>query len=134
MDLISRGSRMYSILHFKCPRCQEGDLYPTATFSFRKPFDMYKACPVCGQSYEPEPGFYYGAMFISYIITGWFSLAVVAFFRWGLHWSLLHSFLMLFVIGGLLFVYFYRLSRAIWLTMNVRYEPDWKQQEKSAAS
>ncbi|KAA9338737.1 DUF983 domain-containing protein [Hymenobacter busanensis] len=27
---------------------------------------MPENCPVCGQAYEPEPGFYWGAMFISY--------------------------------------------------------------------
>ncbi|MBF9220063.1 DUF983 domain-containing protein [Hymenobacter ruricola] len=26
---------------------------------------MPAACPVCRQTYEPEPGFYYGAMYIS---------------------------------------------------------------------
>ncbi|MBX0292946.1 DUF983 domain-containing protein [Hymenobacter sp. HSC-4F20] len=26
-------------------------------------------CPVCGQAYEPEPGFYWGAMFISYAFS-----------------------------------------------------------------
>ncbi len=123
MGLLKRGSKLFSIFYFKCPRCQQGDLYPTPTFSFRKPFEMYEHCPVCGQDYEPEPGFYYGAMFISYIITGWFCLGVVAFFRWILGWSLLNSFLMLFLIGGVLFVYFYRLSRAIWLSMNVKYDP-----------
>jgi uncharacterized membrane protein YedE/YeeE len=27
--------------------------------------EMPDACPVCHQTYEPEPGFYYGAMYIS---------------------------------------------------------------------
>ncbi|MGY3088786.1 uncharacterized protein (DUF983 family) [Hymenobacter sp. UYAg731] len=27
--------------------------------------EMPEACPVCRQTYEPEPGFYYGAMYIS---------------------------------------------------------------------
>lgn len=27
--------------------------------------DMPAECPVCHQTYEPEPGFYYGAMYIS---------------------------------------------------------------------
>ncbi|MBG8555391.1 DUF983 domain-containing protein [Hymenobacter sp. BT594] len=27
---------------------------------------MYEACPVCTQHYEPEVGFYWGAMYISY--------------------------------------------------------------------
>lgn len=26
---------------------------------------MPAQCPVCGQAYEPEPGFYFGAMYIS---------------------------------------------------------------------
>ena len=28
--------------------------------------EMPAACPVCGQAYEPEVGFYWGAMYISY--------------------------------------------------------------------
>ncbi|TGE15218.1 DUF983 domain-containing protein [Hymenobacter elongatus] len=31
-------------------------------------------CPICGQAYEPEPGFYWGAMFVSY----GFSVAIFA--------------------------------------------------------
>ena len=27
--------------------------------------EMPAECPVCWQTYEPEPGFYYGAMYIS---------------------------------------------------------------------
>ncbi|QKG54593.1 DUF983 domain-containing protein [Hymenobacter sp. BRD67] len=27
---------------------------------------MPAECPVCGQTFEPEPGFYFGAMYISF--------------------------------------------------------------------
>lgn len=27
---------------------------------------MPRYCPVCAQTFEPEPGFYYGAMYVSY--------------------------------------------------------------------
>ena len=30
---------------------------------------MHKNCPVCGVNLEPEPGFYIGAMYISYAFT-----------------------------------------------------------------
>jgi hypothetical protein len=30
---------------------------------------MNKECPVCGQDFEVEPGFYYGSMYISYALT-----------------------------------------------------------------
>ncbi|MEQ9288746.1 MAG: DUF983 domain-containing protein [Cyclobacteriaceae bacterium] len=30
---------------------------------------MKKNCEVCNLNFEPEPGFYYGAMFISYAVS-----------------------------------------------------------------
>jgi hypothetical protein len=30
---------------------------------------MNKICPVCEANFEPEPGFYFGAMFVSYAIS-----------------------------------------------------------------
>lgn len=30
---------------------------------------MNEKCPECGASFEPEPGFYFGAMFVSYGLT-----------------------------------------------------------------
>ncbi|MBG8555325.1 DUF983 domain-containing protein [Hymenobacter sp. BT594] len=30
---------------------------------------MPEHCPVCGQAYEPEPGFYWGAMYISFVFS-----------------------------------------------------------------
>lgn len=30
---------------------------------------MHASCSVCGQDYEPEPNFYYGAMYVSYAYT-----------------------------------------------------------------
>jgi uncharacterized protein (DUF983 family) len=118
-----RGSKLYSILNFKCPKCHVGDLYDTPTFSFRKPFDMPQACSHCGQSYWPEPGFYYGAMFVSYIFTGWFCLGFVALVHWVFGVGLFESFGLLIVVLALLFVYFFRLSRAIWINLNVHFDP-----------
>jgi len=30
---------------------------------------MHESCPVCGQKYEIEPGFFWGSMYVSYFIT-----------------------------------------------------------------
>lgn len=59
-------SSWLALLALRCPRCHEGKLfsYPAATLS--KFSEMPAACPVCGQAYEPEPGFYIGAMYVSY--------------------------------------------------------------------
>lgn len=123
MATFKKGSKLHSILNFTCPKCHEGDLYETPTFSFRKPFDMPDRCPYCGQSYMPEPGFYYGAMFVSYIFTGWFCIFFVMFFHWVLDWSIAASFALLIAVCALFFVYIFRLARAIWINITVKYDP-----------
>jgi uncharacterized protein (DUF983 family) len=123
MALKKKGNKAYSIMTFKCPKCMKGDLYPTGTFSFSKPFEMNDTCVHCGQKFFPEPGFYYGAMFISYIFTGWFSIGFVLLLHWILKWSTTASFAALIGILGLFFVYIFRLSRSIWLGLMVKYDP-----------
>ncbi len=122
MGIFKKGTKAYSILNLKCPRCHEGDLFPTGSFSFNKPFDMPETCPKCGQKYFLGPGFYYGAMFISYIITAFFCL----FFAGGLvlftDISVNMAFVLLLVVISFLFVWFFRLARAIWINMNVKYD------------
>ncbi len=83
---------------------------------------MYDRCPKCQQKYELEPGFYYGAMFISYILTGWFCLFFVGGCMWFLDMSVNASFLVLIVVLTIFFVWIFRISRSIWLSFNVKYD------------
>lgn len=53
-----------ALLHLRCPHCHTGRLFKHAALSTSF-MDMPEACPVCRQTNEPEPGFYYGAMYIS---------------------------------------------------------------------
>jgi uncharacterized protein (DUF983 family) len=59
-----------SIFLMKCPRCREGDLFYTHTFSYSRPTEMPDKCEICKQSFSPEPGCWVGAMFVSYIGLG----------------------------------------------------------------
>lgn len=87
---------------------------------------MPEHCPKCNQAYMPEPGFYYGAMFVSYILTGWFCIGFVLFLHWVLDWSMLASFSALIAVCVLLFVFVFRFSRAIWISLMVKYDPEKK--------
>lgn len=60
------SSTGWALLNLKCPRCHRGHLFKYSALSLTKFDDMYEACPECGQHYEPEVGFYWGAMYISY--------------------------------------------------------------------
>ena len=62
-----------AIASCKCPHCREGKLFPVSPFSYRKLSATNKKCEVCGVNLIPEPGFYDGAMYISYA----FSVALV---------------------------------------------------------
>lgn len=108
----------------KCPRCHEGDLFETKTFSFKKPFVMPKECPVCHQNYLPEPGFYYGSMFISYIMMGFFCLAFVFVLYVMLGTSESTVYISLISVLAILFIWIFRVSRSIWIAVNVKYDPN----------
>jgi phage FluMu protein Com len=119
-----RNSWFNSILTVKCPRCREGNMFPAGTLYHPKKFmQMNKNCECCGQSFEPEPGYYFGAMFISYAFN-------TAFFV-GVWWALLIAVdeisipmmlgVLLFVVIGLLPLNF-RWSRVLWINIFVRYE------------
>lgn len=84
---------------------------------------MLERCPKCDLNYFPEPGYYYGAMFISYIWTGWFSLLFVGIFTWGMGWSINSAFGMLVLFMAVNFVYIFRISRLMWININVKYDP-----------
>lgn len=85
---------------------------------------MYQRCPKCDLDYFPEPGFYYGSMFISYIWTGWMSLLIVAVLNWWLKFSQMTAFVVLFFFLLINFVYIFRVSRLMWINMHVKYDPD----------
>ncbi|WPR75399.1 DUF983 domain-containing protein [Algoriphagus sp. NG3] len=83
---------------------------------------MNKSCSNCGQPFEPEPGYYFGAMFISYaintalFITAWVALSII---KPDYSLSLLLSLLGLTVLIFLPFIY--RVSRSIWISIFVKY-------------
>lgn len=108
----------------KCAECHQGDLFPTGAFSFNQPFEMYKRCPKCDANYYPEPGFYYGAMFMSYIFSAFIFLGVVILLHWVLNFTLLASFFWLMAIVGVFFVWWFRFSRAFWLNLMVGFRPE----------
>ena len=83
---------------------------------------MPRECAVCGLDYWPEPGFYYGAMFMSYIVFSFPCLGLVFLLHWVFGMSLGASMLVLCVAAGLGFVYVFRVSRSVWLHMNVKYD------------
>jgi uncharacterized protein (DUF983 family) len=120
-----------SFLH-KCPRCLEGDMFPDRNaYHLKQTANMHQRCPSCGLNFSPEPGYFYGAMYVSYAFT--IAIGVALFlidylFFWNLGIAV---FLIAFTVVLLsLAPYTFRTSRAIWLNFFHRYDPNWKEKYK----
>ena len=59
-------SSTLALLDLRCPRCHQGKLFSTSAFHITQFARMPAQCPVCAQSFEPEPGFYFGSMYITF--------------------------------------------------------------------
>ena len=93
--------------------------------------EMNKECPVCGQPTEIEVGFYYGTSYVSYVLT--VALSVASLIAWwviiGLstsdnrffYWMGFNAILLLALQPWLM-----RLSRSLWISWFVKFDPDWK--------
>lgn len=114
---------LVSIWKYKCPRCRKGDLF-TKPFDISNPLNMNEKCKYCGQLTQPEPGYYFGAMFISYIWTGFLCLGIVGFCMLVLGWTVNQSFILLLILAALSFFFITRISRSIYIHLDVRYNPE----------
>ncbi|MFN5370429.1 MAG: DUF983 domain-containing protein [Bacteroidia bacterium] len=121
-----KGTKLYSILGQKCPRCQDGPLFinknPYKMTNWDK---MHSDCPVCGLHYEREPGFFQGAMYVSYALGVALSVGVLII-------DILVGFnaLEFFIANTLALIGFapllFRWARAIYLNIFIAYRPEAK--------
>ena len=123
-----KDSKLYSIFFNKCPKCHKGDFFISKNPYNLREFDkMYSECPACKESFEREPGFFYGAMYINYGIT----VAV------GVAWFLINYFLFDFnplfyassfaVILIILLPWVFRTGRLVWINLFVKFNGHTKQ-------
>jgi uncharacterized protein (DUF983 family) len=58
-----------ALVQGRCPKCREGKVFTYPGTHVAKFNVMNETCPHCGVRLEPEPGFYQGAMYVSYAVT-----------------------------------------------------------------
>lgn len=68
--MINKGTKAYSIIHKTCPHCHEGQFFvDNDPYNLSKAGDLLDNCPVCHRRYTPEPGFYFGGMYVAYALA-----------------------------------------------------------------
>lgn len=128
---VSRGY-LSSTIGCRCPRCREGKLFQhPVSIHFKKNMLMNKECPLCRQATEIEVGFYYGTSYVSYVVT--VGLSLLSLGIWALTIGLSVNDNRFFIWMGvnavvliLLQPWLMRLSRSLWISWFVKYDPDWK--------
>ena len=71
-------SKGLAIFKAKCPQCQSGKMFKKSALKLNGFTEMFDTCNVCGLTFEVEPGFFWGAMYVSYGITTGMMLIVGA--------------------------------------------------------
>jgi uncharacterized protein (DUF983 family) len=129
-----------SALGCRCPRCREGKLFKNpVSINLKKNMEMNKNCLVCGQATEIEVGFYYGTSYVSYVLT--VALSVATLIAWwviiGLSvddnrffwWMGSNAVLLLALQPWLM-----RLSRSLWISWFVKFDPGWREHQPEDVS
>ena len=62
-------SALGAALKGKCPRCRKGNMFKAGVLEVHKLNQTHEKCSHCGLLYEMEPGFWFGAMYVSYAFS-----------------------------------------------------------------
>jgi uncharacterized protein (DUF983 family) len=127
-----KKTNLGSVLWNKCPKCRTGNLFVNkSSFRIKGFTDFNHNCPQCGEDFLREPGFYFGASYVSYGLTVaiWVAIyvALITFNAIGLisytfsdnPWTFL---IIGVVILLILLPAIYRLSRSLWISMFVKFK------------
>ena len=132
MSATKKPLYLTSVLQNKCPRCRQGHIFKTQNaYDLKHNTEMHAHCPVCDQPTEIEVGFYYGTGYVSYALTVAISVAVFVAY-WVLVGISINDNSLFYYLGvnALVLVlsmpYIMRLSRSIWLSFFVKFDPDWR--------
>ncbi len=76
LEMFGKGSKLYSILLLRCPRCHQGAFLRSHPYDLSNMNRVRETCPNCQLKYRIEPSFYYGSMYVSYAVGVAVAIAV----------------------------------------------------------
>lgn len=113
------SDKIFCVAVGKCPRCGVGHHYESDNpLKINKFLNVPDRCPHCNLNYKPEIGFYWGATYVSYMMTVGFSLMLflASVIIFGFINSLSINFIIVNTVSLIILApYFVRWSRTMWL-------------------
>lgn len=125
---MKKGTKRYSIVKLKCPRCQIGNLFCNpGLMVFSNILEMPDKCPNCKQDFKQEPGYYTSALWISYpiVLIIFIPLIVLGFTLDSLHSFFKYFYPIIIIFAFILQIPLMRIARAILLNMTIDYTTKW---------
>lgn len=110
------ATRWQAIRKCLCPHCYRGRI-------FRTWFAVNDRCPACGLRFHREPGYFVGAMYISYGLSLPAGFVPLLFLWLGLHWEFWNAAGVALVIYLPLVPLLVRYSRVLWLHLDRGVDP-----------
>ncbi len=112
---VIQGNLWMRIIKEKCPNCGKGNVYAKKTKFLQLPV-MKEDCEVCHYHFDREPGYFLGAMYISYALAVLQGLLTFLFLRVFL--PKIETIWVVLIIFGVLLAFSmknYKLSRIIYI-------------------
>lgn len=102
------------MLRLRCPRCRDGRV-------FRSLLEMHARCPGCDLRYEREPGYFAGAMVVSYgiAVVVYGALVLLLWTRMPAEWALLAATAPFLATVPVI----WRYSRVLWMHLDRALDP-----------
>tara|TARA_B110000090_G_scaffold74976_1_gene85268 strand:+ start:9867 stop:10244 length:378 start_codon:yes stop_codon:yes gene_type:complete len=121
--MLKKGTKIFSILKMRCPRCNKGRFYESHPYNLKKIGEVKKECNNCNLKYDMEPGFFQGSYYVSYglgvaLFVAIFILKILILRDLDYLSTLILMVLVLLILAPLLFA----LSKIIWINLFVNFD------------
>ena len=122
MESNLKPSALMGILRQRCPRCRVGKIFRGSIFrGFPK---MFERCEVCDLKFEREPGYFLGAMYVSYGLA-LATIAVIAALLWSVtSWSIVKDIAWACVLFLPLAPWLTLFARVLWIYLDQTIDPE----------
>ena len=121
--MLKKGTKIFSILKMRCPRCNKGRFYESHPYNLKKIGEVKKECNHCNLKYDMEPGFFQGSYYVSYglgvaLFVAIFVLKMLILPDLAYLSTLILMVVLLLILAPLLFA----LSKIIWINLFVNFD------------
>lgn len=112
----STGEKVLQIAKCKCPNCGNGDIYEKSKRFIPNFPKMKDNCEICHYDFHGEPGYFLGAMYVSYGLAVF--EGIIAFLITSLFIKEFSGLLLASIVAGAILLFSipnYKFSRVIWM-------------------